>query len=390
MKVSTGQPIPAALRGSLEEFFGCDLSLVRLHAGPIPSALAERLRARAFTIGKDIFFAAPGLLFNSRPDVELLVHELAHVCQQKDLPPLGTPVQVGSPDHALEQEAQSAVEAFFSKRPAPRLSRDLVPTLRRAVVIDAGSATIKVTTAGVKPAVDLRSSPIVCNLTRGYTDPNNIVVAFNATGQVKVTAPPAELQAWKFGFIQFQKIKALTLNYGGGFVSNDSIGLFVNQPPALPQSLALDSRAASTPFTSSDPFFMDQGKVTNAMGDHPALRAPASLTNLHSGRVNNLSSLTDHREFWTVFTAKDPAGKLQYLAHFHWELKYDFLFEMADVLKLKFSQSKIDFGTPRLGPPTESELAGLLANPVPPQANDLMLAALRAAVLGGLPNRMDL
>ena len=379
------------LLASLEKFFGYELSGVRLHGGSASGLLAEMIGARAFTIGSDIFFAELPARVNSGRALELLVHELAHVCQQRDLPATGAgPIGVGDASDPMEEEARAATSAFFAGERAPHLSREPFPIVRRAVVIDAASATIRLTTNGVRPAVDLRSSPIVCNLTRGYTDPNNIVVAFNATGQVKVTAPPAELKTWKFGFIQFQKILALTLNYGGGFVSDDSIGLFVNQPPALPQSLALDSRSASTPFTSADPFFIDQGKVTNSMGDHPALRAPASLTNLHSGRINNLSSLTDHREFWTIYTALDPAGKFQYLAHFHWVLKYSFLFEMADTLKMKLSQSSIDFGTPKLGPPTEPELAGLLARPVPPQANDLMLAGLRAAVLGGLPNRMDL
>ena len=382
--------IPVDLRAPLGGFFGRNLSHVRLHCGAEPNLVAAILGARAWAIGPDIFFASPRPDFRSRRDLGLLVHELAHVCQQADVPAGTGTIEVGAAEDPLEAEAHAAVQAFFAGQPVPHLSRDEHPALRRAVAIDAASATIKLTTAGARPAVDLRSSPIVCNLTRGYTDPNNIVVAFNATGQVKVTGSPAELAAFKFGFIQFQKINALNLKYGGGFVTNDSIGLFVNQPPALPQSLALDSRSSFTPFTSADAFFMDQGKVTNAMGDHPALRAPASLTNLHSGRINFLSSLDDQREFWTVFTAVDPSGKFQHLAHFHWVLKYNFLFEMTDKLQVKLSLSSIDFGTPKLGPPTEPELAGLLANPIPPQANDLMLGAIRASVLGGLPNRLDL
>jgi hypothetical protein len=60
-----------------------DFRDVRIHVGPLATLATRRLRARAFTIGRHIFFAADEF----RPDTEagrrLLAHELVHVCQQR-------------------------------------------------------------------------------------------------------------------------------------------------------------------------------------------------------------------------------------------------------------------------------------------------------------------
>lgn len=61
---------------------GADFSRVRVHQGPSSAALASELSARAFTVGRDIFFGAGEF----RPAVasgrRLIAHELAHVVQQ--------------------------------------------------------------------------------------------------------------------------------------------------------------------------------------------------------------------------------------------------------------------------------------------------------------------
>jgi hypothetical protein len=67
----------------MERGFGHDFRDVRVHAGPSDGALAQRINARAFTVGSDVFFA-PGQF---RPDSfggqRLLAHELTHVVQQR-------------------------------------------------------------------------------------------------------------------------------------------------------------------------------------------------------------------------------------------------------------------------------------------------------------------
>lgn len=74
-----GQPLPPAVRSSMEEFFDADFSDVRILVGPHASALG----ARAFTLGSDIHFAPGEYSARTARGLELLGHELTHVLQQR-------------------------------------------------------------------------------------------------------------------------------------------------------------------------------------------------------------------------------------------------------------------------------------------------------------------
>ena len=77
-----GQPLPDAVRDTLEPRFGHDFSGVRIHADADADALSRQLGALAFTAGQDVFFRED----NYRPDSDdgkrLIAHELTHVVQQ--------------------------------------------------------------------------------------------------------------------------------------------------------------------------------------------------------------------------------------------------------------------------------------------------------------------
>jgi hypothetical protein len=98
-----GQPLPEAVRGKMESFFGIDFSRVRVHVGPEAPAIG----ALAFTVGDTIVFA-PGQYDPSSPrGQQILGHELAHVVQQRAgrvRNPFGAGLAVVQ-DAALEAEA---------------------------------------------------------------------------------------------------------------------------------------------------------------------------------------------------------------------------------------------------------------------------------------------
>ncbi|MEP4036627.1 DUF4157 domain-containing protein [Pseudophaeobacter sp.] len=73
-----GKKLPSDLRKGLEAHFGSKLSKVKVHIGGNAKDLCKELRAKAFTIGNDIYFARPA----SAKNTDLLVHELTHVLQQ--------------------------------------------------------------------------------------------------------------------------------------------------------------------------------------------------------------------------------------------------------------------------------------------------------------------
>lgn len=77
-----GRPLGEAERSFFELRFGSDFSGVRLHSDSRAADLASLVRARALTVGQDIYFGkgeSPGLNADSG---RLLAHELTHVVQQ--------------------------------------------------------------------------------------------------------------------------------------------------------------------------------------------------------------------------------------------------------------------------------------------------------------------
>ncbi len=77
-----GEPLVSPLRAFFEPRFGYDLSQVRVHTDAHAAQLARNLNARAFTLSRDIVFAAGEYSPHTAEGQRLLAHELAHVTQQ--------------------------------------------------------------------------------------------------------------------------------------------------------------------------------------------------------------------------------------------------------------------------------------------------------------------
>ncbi|WP_437656660.1 eCIS core domain-containing protein [Sorangium sp. So ce1182] len=76
-----GAPLLPGVRRLFEPRFGRDLGAVRVHADSAAASAADRLAARAFTVGQDIFFGAGELRPGDPAGLKLLAHELAHTEQ---------------------------------------------------------------------------------------------------------------------------------------------------------------------------------------------------------------------------------------------------------------------------------------------------------------------
>lgn len=81
-EVGGGSPLPPLARRFFGPRFGADFSAVRVHHDAASAQMAAAVKARAFTVGSDLFFGsgewAPGTPGGDR----LIAHELAHVVQQ--------------------------------------------------------------------------------------------------------------------------------------------------------------------------------------------------------------------------------------------------------------------------------------------------------------------
>jgi hypothetical protein len=75
-----GVPLADDQRSKFEQFFGKDLSDVRVHADNDASQLSGSLGAEAFTVGNDVYFGSGR--YQSGASDKLLAHELTHVVQQ--------------------------------------------------------------------------------------------------------------------------------------------------------------------------------------------------------------------------------------------------------------------------------------------------------------------
>ena len=77
-----GQPLPKSVRASFEHRFGTDFSQVRVHTNKQASETAQAVKARAYTMGRDVVFAPGQYVPDTTQGRRLLAHELTHVVQQ--------------------------------------------------------------------------------------------------------------------------------------------------------------------------------------------------------------------------------------------------------------------------------------------------------------------
>ena len=77
-----GERLPGPSRAFFESRLHYDFGQVRTHTGPRAEEAARSVNARAFTIGRDVFFGAGQYAPDTSEGQRLLAHELTHVVQQ--------------------------------------------------------------------------------------------------------------------------------------------------------------------------------------------------------------------------------------------------------------------------------------------------------------------
>jgi len=77
-----GQQLPVGVKRRMEDSFGAEFGVVRVHVDAHSDRLNQSIQARAFTIGQDIFFKQGNFNPEDRSGLELIAHELTHVIQQ--------------------------------------------------------------------------------------------------------------------------------------------------------------------------------------------------------------------------------------------------------------------------------------------------------------------
>jgi hypothetical protein len=78
---SSGSPLDAGTRASMEHALGADLGGVRVHQGTESADLNRAISAEAFTVGRDVFFRDGTPDLGTDAGRHLMAHELAHTVQ---------------------------------------------------------------------------------------------------------------------------------------------------------------------------------------------------------------------------------------------------------------------------------------------------------------------
>ncbi|HEX2282628.1 MAG TPA: DUF4157 domain-containing protein, partial [Thermomicrobiales bacterium] len=111
---TAGSRLAPQLISQFAHRFGHDFGNVRIHTGPMAAESARAHHAHAYTVGRDIVFAAGAYRPHTPAGHWLLAHELAHVIQQgqRSISP-GASVADGGP-RAAEREARAAATAAMT------------------------------------------------------------------------------------------------------------------------------------------------------------------------------------------------------------------------------------------------------------------------------------
>jgi hypothetical protein len=102
---------------------GDELSDVRVHVDETAAALSQAVSARAFAMGRDVYFDRDEYRPGSSDGDRLLAHELAHVVQQRGASG-GGDLRVSEPGDPLEREAEAAATTV-ARSPAAAPARSL-------------------------------------------------------------------------------------------------------------------------------------------------------------------------------------------------------------------------------------------------------------------------
>ncbi|HEX2980294.1 MAG TPA: DUF4157 domain-containing protein [Anaerolineaceae bacterium] len=103
---SRGAALPPVLRQDLEHNFSANFGSVRIHADGQADNLSRQLQARAFTVGRDIFFRQGAYAPHTTRGKQTLRHELTHVLQQGGRS--ASHLRLGPENDSHEREAERA------------------------------------------------------------------------------------------------------------------------------------------------------------------------------------------------------------------------------------------------------------------------------------------
>lgn len=128
----SGRALAAPVRARLESSFGRSFGDVRVIADDQSARAADTLRARAFTVGRSIWFGRGEYQPGTRDGERLIAHELAHTVQAgSEVRAAQASLTVGSAGDPFEAEADRAADAALRGEAVHLSAAPAAPPIRR-------------------------------------------------------------------------------------------------------------------------------------------------------------------------------------------------------------------------------------------------------------------
>lgn len=127
---SPAQPLDGETRHLMQQRFHDDFGDVRVHTGPRAEESARRVDALAYTVGRDIVFAAGRYAPRTPAGKDILAHELAHVVQQGD-GPVPSRLVIGASHGVHEAQAHGAARDAAAGRTVSGITAGVAPQVAR-------------------------------------------------------------------------------------------------------------------------------------------------------------------------------------------------------------------------------------------------------------------
>lgn len=146
---TVGLPLESTTRNFMESRFGHDFGGVRIHTGKSVARAADSINAKAYTLGKKIFFGEGQYEPHGRNGSWLLAHELAHVVQQSSVnsldPLTASPTLISrQPATSVSRPVTKPTEKTAHKEPVDRVDGILADRVRLFEVLVWGDRYVAV------------------------------------------------------------------------------------------------------------------------------------------------------------------------------------------------------------------------------------------------------
>jgi hypothetical protein len=310
---NTTGPLPEGMRRQLTSFSGYDFDGISIHNDVHANRAADLLNARAFTLGRRIYFAQKEYQPLTSAGGHLLAHEVAHALQhpQHESEPNEHARTTASVDRE-EEEAKHFADAASGTRTNPP------PVLKHSAKSGLVYRAISFTHAAHS---FIKNAATASEGATGFSLSSNPAPAFQWDTDVTIHGVAGDpFSNFQVGFLQVEREFQINVHWGSGA---NHTHRRVRPDSALPRR---DATAAGNNWyddggPSVAPAFTGNGDVRSPSFDDTPGTGLVPWANPIAGRVSNSGWFNWGDAFVTYLSARDTiSGAFRDLANVYWNL----------------------------------------------------------------------